>query len=247
MSLKQVLNELKTTKKTAEAAVAGDLRTRPGRQMAQRQAQAALPGLQAKFRSEFKKLGYPVFLTGKTAQDLATGLKEAADVVTVDLKTSTGDVRNATKQAISPLNREFTPYAFSVLLRELKALGYRLGLKEVPNLSFTDSVYLKTDEKVEAVLDQFLYRDTGPDFVATVLEYDAGTEALNLSGEEKLVPVVILGVPQDLVQKVAAKMFNGKFLEYNVDNPISDQKVEEVLKQVAAANGLKAEETNVEN
>lgn len=233
--LKETLEKLKATRVAADASIAGDFRTRPGREMAKKQAQAALPELLRAFAREFHKVGFPVFISGPGAEKFIKIASEQAEVTSVDYRKATEAIRVATKASIGK-NREFGPHNFTVMLREIRQLGADLGLTSIPAPSFENTVVVTTDAEVDDVVDNYLHKHLGADMLALAIESTAtrNAEFLQLDGAG-VVPVFVVGVPEKMTNSVGQHLFSGKHVTVTAPEDVGTATVLKTFKEVKAS------------
>lgn len=223
--LKEVLKALKETKAAAELEVAGDPRTRPGREAQRRQAQAKLPQVEGDFRKEFRKAGFPVFLQGPGVGEFIELAKEETEVVAVDYRKAISALRQSVAVTIGR-SQEFGVSGFSALVRECKELASKSGLTSMANPVYQGGVHIGSDEALDHVINTYLVRQLGTDFLIPILETEATKSALDLDCDNPVIPVLLTNVPANVQEAVVGKLFNGKMVEDIIDeNPTKEQVV----------------------
>src|SRR4051812_22339910 len=122
--VQDALKKLKETRAAAARDFAGDVRTRPGHEMAQRQAQADLPGLEKKFAALFvKNIAFPIFLSGpeEATKEFVAFAKDKTEVVTLSYEGLFENLSSSVKASIGR-HREFGTSQYAILVRELRQL-----------------------------------------------------------------------------------------------------------------------------
>jgi hypothetical protein len=233
MKMKQALEKVQATKRVAETEVAGDFRTRPGREMMRQQAKQSLPAVRAEFQKEFKKVGFPIFVSGPGAEKFTDLALEQAEGLVVDFRSATQELRDATKQTVGP-HKEFTLSSFTVMLREIRQLAANMGLASIPMPTFEGTEVANTGADVDKIVDRYLMKYFGPEFLGGVVSLEAYRQAESLSGDSPVVPVVILGVPADQVDRIGAQVLQGKFTVVNATNDVDEKTVTKTFKEVKA-------------
>lgn len=231
--MKKALEELKSMRLAANETIGGDPRTRPGREMARRQAREKLPDAEASFRKEFSKVGFSVFLNGtrdgvKSFADIAA---KEAEVVFLDFRDATRELRTAVQNSLGK-NREFSPGCFTVMLREIRQVAADMGLTSIPDIKYEGSAYLPDQESVDALVDQYLMNYLGAEFIALVVERGVSRQAETLTGESSVVPVLLTGITQNLHSKVGGLLNGGRSLETDVPEDVSEEDVLATFKAI---------------
>ena len=230
--MKNTLKKLRDTKEIAEAEVHGDYRTKAGREGDRRQAQQALPELRKKFRDAFSKVAHVTFLYGPGKDNLIAKADTMTEVVAVDYSTVIKEISVAVEANLTK-HREFTPGTFAVLLREVRAVASKVGLKKEPDLSYDGVVVAKPNGGVDALVGRYLEKYVGTDFIASMLEAPALLQGENLSGDAKIVPVFVTSLPKDMVEGVGNKMFGGKYSTLAVDDgEVTEEEVVEMFDRI---------------
>lgn len=229
---KETLEKLRTARTTADTPVAGDFRTRPGREAARKQAAAQVPTLEQEFARQFKQIGFPVFVSGPGTEKFIKLAEDQAEIATVDFRKSTAAIREATRLSIGR-NREFGPHNFAVLLREVRQLSADLGLTSIPAPGFEDTKVVTTDEDVEKVVDYYLNKYFATEVLGLAVEKAAVRSAETLSGDNaKAIPVVITGVPAAMVDTIASRIFNGKHVTVEAPESTDANTVLKAFKEI---------------
>lgn len=209
--MKEALKKLNETRFTAENAFPSDPRVRAGWEMMRRQAQADLPTIQAAFDTAFKKVGFPVFLMGPATEDFIRLAEEEAEIVVV--RGVLGELRDAVRANVNR-SGEFSVSAFTALIRELRQLGAKLGMTSLPSPEFIGEEYVGQDDaKLDAVINRYLQKTVGPDFLAAIIEQEACRKAEALTGDQPVVPVVILGMSPEVATSLGSKVFGKPSLQ----------------------------------
>jgi hypothetical protein len=212
--MKNAMKRFQELNEAANNTVAGDMRTRPGREMLRSQARAALPEAEAALVAAFKKVGFPVFVTGPAAS-VKTFVGEAgelSDVVVVDYKTTTRPIAFSVMSAMGPRRREFTPSVFAVMIQGIRETAQRIGLSSIPDLPFLGNTYFANDKDVHEMVENYVASVLGADFIAGLLEFDALAQVKALGADGPVIPVLVLGVPLQAQAAVGRALFQGKFV-----------------------------------
>lgn len=229
--IKKLLAEIKATRKIANEEVAGDPRTRPGREMLRKEAQRRLETQLSDFSAAFKKAGFVMFVSGPGKEKFAKLAAEEAETVTVDYRRATAEIRDMVKASIGN-NREFGTAQYLVLLREVRALGAALGFSSIPNVNFEDVVAVPRDEDVDVVIDRYLNKQLGSEFITAAIEQQALKQALDLSGESSVIPVVVLGVPEETAELISPRVFSGRSIAVNAAEDVATNAVLAAFKTI---------------
>lgn len=229
--MKQALEKVQQTRKLAETEVAGDFRTRPGREMLRNQAKHELPAARLEFHNVFRKVGFPIFVNGPGASLFTDLALEQAEGLTVDFRKATKEIRDAVKGSIGN-HREFTLSAFTAMLREVRQLAVTMGLDSIPNPTFEGNEIAKTEDDVDAVVDRYLLKYFGAEFLATALNQAAFRLAEDLTGDNPVVPVVILGVPVEMVDKLGPRVMQGKFTSVTAQADVDEKAITKTFKEI---------------
>lgn len=229
---KDTLEQLRAARTMADTPVAGDFRTRPGREAARKAAAATIPNLEREFARQFKQIGFPVFVTGPGTEKFIKLAQEQAEIATVDYRKSTGAIREATRLSIGR-NREFGAHNFAVLLREVRQLAADIGLTSIAAPVFEETRVVNTDEDVEKTVDYYLNKYFATEVLGLAVERAAVRSAETLSGDNaKAVPVIITGVPADMVDTVASRIFNGRHVAVEASESTDSNTVLKAFKEI---------------
>lgn len=243
--MKEILEKIKNTREVANTEVRGDPKTRSGREMMRRQAQEELPVLLKEASDEFSKVGYPVLLSGDGVSQFIAAAHELHEVVLVDFHKATSVVRDAVSQTVTGRNKEFSPSAFASMLREIRNLGVDLGLTSIPDMSYDGPEQVSTPAEVDSVVDKYLIKYLGADFIAGILENSALGEVIVSSGEEAVVPVLISNLNPSMHRAVGAHLFGGKYIAAPTTEKTNTDEVVAVFKQIKAnKNAVKSKAKN---
>lgn len=210
--MKEVLKKLNETRAAALNEAIPDLRARAGHEMRRRQAQAELPTVKAEFDKAFRKVGFPVYLSGAGTAAFIKQAGEEAEVVVVDNLLT--DLRFAVKSTIGP-SREFAVGAYTALIRELRQVGASLGLDSAPQPEFQGVEYVADGPAVDAIIDRYL-DGVGVDFLSAIIEMEAAKKAEALTGDQPVVPVIIVGVNPGTATNLGSKVFDRQPLTVQV-------------------------------
>jgi hypothetical protein len=208
--MKELVRQYRKTKELAEKELYGDPRTMSGREMAQRQARAELPELYNKVTTAFKKVGFTVFVDGPATETFIKNAKELADVIVVDYNKATETVKSNVVSAMGHRNQEFSPSAFSIMMREVRELGSKINLTSIPNVEYDGPEFVGSPEAIGALVDRYFMKYLGADFVANVIEYEAAQQAITLDSDNVVIPVLVLNVTQDLREGATRFLFGGR-------------------------------------
>lgn len=230
--LKAALETLKTLQAQTNLDVGGDFKTRPGREAQRRQARAAIPEAEKKFGEVFRKHAFPIFLDGPATADFIELASQEDEVVSVDFRKATENVRQGVKLALSGRNREFSPSALAVLMRECRQLGADLGLTSIPSPQFDGVVYLKDDEAVDVLVDQYLVKYMGSEFLGQVIDKEAIKSALQLECNAPVIPVLITGLPESVQLEVGGLLFGGRSTSYTTNATVEAKDIGEAFKEI---------------
>ena len=165
------------------------------------------------------------------------------EIITVDFRKATANIRDAVRNMLGK-NREFSPHVFAALIRECRQIGAALGLTSIPSPSYDGPVYLPTDEDTHALVDTYLLKYMGPEFLAMVIEKEAVTAILetDTSCAAPIIPVLITGVPVDAQVVVTPRLFGGKSSSFEVGTEaVTEEDVRQAFDGVRAA--LKAKQS----
>lgn len=242
-ALETALKNLKSTKAAAEDVVAGDFRTRPGREAARRQAQAGLPEAEKTFAAALRTSAFPIFLSGVGVPDFIALAGADDEVVAVDFRKATANVRDGVRAMLGK-NREFSPHVFATLVRECRQVGASLGLTSIPSPQYDGAQYLETEEDMQALVDTYLLKYMGPEFLALVIEREAVRAVLATDNAcaAPIIPVLITGVPVETQIAVTPRLFGGKSSSFNVGPTVTVEDVNTAFAGVRAALRAKSEE-----
>jgi hypothetical protein len=237
MTLNNLIENYVKTRKMAEDEVAGDPRTRPGREMNRRQAQQDLPKVRAELAAALAKVAFPLFLSGAGAARFIGLAGKETDILSVSFEQATGDVRAVARGSISR-SREFTPHVLANMTREIRQVGAGLGLDSVPALEYDGAEYLADGAAVDAMVDRYLVKYTGTEFVAALIAraaLDQLTEraASGVKFNGPVIPVIVTGL--SVPDTVGPKLFSGKFLSAAVGDEVDQKTVLKFFKDIKAA------------
>lgn len=233
--MKDLLKKYKDTKKIAETEVAGDLKTRPGREGMRRQAKVDLVGIEKEVATAFKKAGFPVFVEGPNFDGFVTIAKQMAETIPVDFGRALEPLRKAVEATLSGKNREFSPSSFAAMVREFRDLGAGLGMTSIPAASYEGPEYLSDEAATARLVDRYLSKYMGSDMVAAIIERQALNGLLDIQDAGPVVPVLIRGIRSDLQESVSRHLFQGKFVTAEASSDIDEDAVTKTFKAVRAA------------
>ena len=234
MSLKEMMTALKTARTTASTEVHGDPRTRPGREMMRRAAQDEVPVLEKKLATELKKVGFIVFVDGDNADAFIRAASEETECARVDWDAAFSGIYSAVIQALSNNNREFSPSAFSAMVREAKVLAVDTGLTSIPSPTYDGPTYFKDVDSIKATVNGYLVNQFGSEFVAAVIERQALNEIQKkgLECANPVIPVMVRGAPADTRKKVTQYVFQGKSVTAEPAEDFDQSYVLKVFKEI---------------
>lgn len=238
----EALEKYRETRNLADTEVFGDPRTRPGHEMRRRQAQQELPMLTKEVAAQFKKVGFPVFVSGSNVDDFVRVATEINECVNVSFSRAIAPIVDAVEAALGQRNREFSPSAFSSMVREIRQVGAALGLTSIPALNYDGSVYLTGREETGQLVNSYIVKYLGVEFLAGMIEQAALEEAKNLKGDTPVIPVVVSGLSEDLYDSVGKGMFQGKFVTAEASADVSQEAVTKVFKTIRNTRKTKKEE-----
>lgn len=241
-ALTTALEKYRETRNLADTEVFGDPRTRPGHEMRRRQAQQELPMLTKEVQTEFKKVGFPVFVEGSKIDAFVAVATEINECVNVSFSAAVAPVVDAVEAALGQRNREFSPSAFASMFREIRQLGASMGLTSIPALNYDGPVYLAARSDVSQLVVSYINKYLGAGFLAGMIEQAALEEAKSLKAESPVIPVIISGVPTDLYDTVGRDMFQGKFVTAEASAEVSQEAVTKVFKTIRNTRKTKKEE-----
>jgi len=229
---KEALTKLRDARTLAETPVSGDFRTRPGREAARKAAAFAIPNLVREFSRLFKQIGFPVFVTGPGTDEFIKLAKEQAEIATVDYRQATGSIREATKLSIGN-NREFGPHSLGVLLREVRHTAADLGMTSIPVPEFDGVKVVPAASDVDTVVDSYLNKYFLNEVLGPLLERAAVRSAETLTGDNaKAIPVIITGVPEDMIEPLASRIFGGKHVTVEAPKTTDTNTVLKAFKEI---------------
>ena len=240
-TLKQALEDLRETRLVADTETYGPARTQSCREMLRRDAQRRLPECRKTFFEEFRKVGFPVFVQGPGTEKFVELAAEQTEVLTTDYRTATHEMKSMVRGSISR-SREFTPHHFTVMVRGCRQLAVDIGLDSIPQPEFNQIEVVPTDADVDAVVDRYLLKYLGSDFLAAVIERQVLTVAEGLSTDSPVVPVLILGVPESIIEAVGPRILCRKFLSVEVPADVNADFVTDSFKKIR--NTLKKKKTD---
>lgn len=233
--MKTQLKEYKKTLALSKTEVAGDPFTRPGREMVRKQAIYSLPNMRKSLLSDFKKVGFPVFLSGAESSVVVKLASEMTDVISVDFVQATATIRNAIKSGMSRKNQEFSPSMYTYMTREVKALCTDLEMS-TPDMTYDGAVYMGTEELLTEGINRYLFKDSMSQFVSALIEQEALNKLAESDIEAPVVVVFVSGVPTPSQDAVARNCFNGKSLSVVADKDVNEEFVTKMLKAVKQSN-----------
>jgi hypothetical protein len=242
-TLKQALEDLKSTRTTADTETYGPPRTQSCREMLRREAQRRLPEVRKAYMTEFRKIGFPVFLQGPGIKAFTELAKEETEILATDYQAATSETKTMVRGSISPKTREFTPHHFTVMVRGCRQLAVDLGMDSIPQPDFDQIEVVQTDADVDAVVDRYLLKYFGGDFLAAVIEKQVLTVAEELVTDAAVVPVLISGVPESIIEAVGPRILCRKYLSVEVPQEVTSDFVTGVFKKVRSA--MKSKKTEV--
>lgn len=241
-ALTTALEKYRETRNLADTEVFGDPRTRPGHEMRRRQAQQELPMLTKEVQTEFKKVGFPVFVDGSNVDGFVRVATEINECVNVSFSKAIAPVVDAVEAALGQRNREFSPSAFASMVREIRQLGASMGLTSIPALNYDGPIYLKGRGEVAREVNSYITKYLGVGFLAGMIEQAALEEAKNLKAESPVIPVIISGLSEDLYDSVGKDIFQGKFVTAEANAEVSQEAVTKVFKTIRNTRKTKKEE-----
>ena len=230
--MKTALAKYNTVAQAANAVIAGDPRTRPGRESMKRQAQTELPVAEKALGAAFRKVGFPVFLNGTETKTFADIAADLAECVTVDFAQATAEVQNAVNASMGVRHREFSPAIFSVMVREIRQVAASLGLTSIPDIAYDGVEYVATPAALAGHVNKYILKYLGADFLAAIIEKQALEHVKKLTGDAPVIPVLISNFDVDLQDAVGAKLFQGKFLAVDTTEALTEKTVTDVFKHI---------------
>ena len=242
-SFKEALDKYRQTRNLADTEVRGiDPRTYPGHEMQRRQAQYELPNTTQNVFSEFKKTGFPVFVDGTNVSKFVSEASKLTEVVHVDFSKVMEPVMGPVRASMGR-NVEFSPSAFSIMVREVRQMGAALGLTSIPSLQYEGPEYVGEPGALDATVERYLTNNLGPEFLGGLVEKAALDSLLesNVVGDNPVVPVLVSKVPPALQEKLGPKLFSGKFVTAEASD-VSPEAVTEVFKNIRNLRKQKKEE-----
>jgi hypothetical protein len=229
--MKKLVQKYEEISARATMTVAGDTRTRPGREMMRNQARAELPAIEKELMVAFRKAGFPVFVTGPGTAEFVNAARELAEVAFVDLSAATGEIHNAVISTIGH-HRDFSPAVFAVMIREVKAIASLVGLTSIPDIKYDGPQFLPDSASCIALVNKYLVTYLGPEFLAGVVELAALKQVKDMECEAPVIPVLVTGLTQEVQDQIAPKLFQGKFVAATADATADEKTVTDVFKQV---------------
>jgi hypothetical protein len=207
----------RTAKQASEIAVAGDPRTRPGREMVRNKALQELPALKESVVNSLTKVGTAFFLQGSevSLSEFITKAGDLAPSVVVDLGKVLASAYQMTTLALGN-STSFGPSAFTVMLRELRQAASRVGMKSMPDISFDGLESIQPDQ-VEGLVNRYVAKYLGTEFLVAAVHYLA-SEYLTSTQEtypDPVVPVFVLGAT-DRYRELLSGLYEGKMVVLNV-------------------------------
>jgi len=231
-TLKQAREDLKSTRTIAETETSGPARTQSCREMLRRDAQRKLPEARKAYAEQFRKVGFSVFVSGPGVEAFRALAAAETDVVNGDYRQATAEPKDMVRASISPQTREFTPHHFTVMVRGCRQLAVELGLESIPQPEFDEIKVVPTDADVDAEVDRYLLKYLGADFLAAVIEKQVLTAAEDLDTDNPVVPVLISGVPESIIEAVGPRILCRKYLSVEVPAEVTSEFVTGVFKKV---------------
>jgi hypothetical protein len=203
--------------------------------MMRSQAKAELPALEKELLSTFRKVGFPVFLSGPGIEAFVKAAAELAETIYVDFAAATAHINDAVVATLGHRHREFSPAVFATMIREVRQAASTLGLTSIADIKYDGPEWLPDAAACAARVNKYLVTYLGPEFLAGIIELKALEQVKKLTCEAPVIPVLISGVTPDLQDRVGPKLFQGKFLAADTDEKTDEKTVTDIFKQIRKA------------
>lgn len=121
------------------------------------------------------------------------------------------------------------------MVREFRQLGADLGLTSIPTPEYDGAVVCRDEKELNDLVDTYIFKYLGTEFVVKALETQATRGAENLTCANPVIPVVITDFPTDKVAVTGPSLFAGKYLEVNAPATTDQDFVIGVFKSIKKA------------
>lgn len=204
--LETLCEEYRVVHEAATADLEGaDPRTRPGREMAKREAKERLEGVRRTFQAALKRGLAAIFVDGepdvvaeftRLAQEEGPVVAAAADAL---YRTIAEDVEAGMRS-----DRVFEPTQFARLQRQVGLVANDLDIGALPSLRFMDGAVLWTFEDVVAHARRLVRAAMGDQLNEQFLLKSVTGSALGIDYLQSVVPVVVTGATAEEREGLAA-------------------------------------------
>lgn len=232
-TVQTLLRELESLQKEAsQELVSTELtwKTLPGRTMAKRQAESALPGALRAYETAIAKKWGAIVVHGP-AKDVASFAAIAADqgpAAVVDAQ----QLYKELAAEVEPMmrgDRAFEASQFAHLSSAFERLVKRLGVRGSPMLRYTGNPLLSDKPALVDHIRGLLDTVEAGQVVAAVIRESIAKAALEMRYSRNVLPVVVTGVTS-AETPIISSLFSERVVEVSLEKEVTSEVVEDAFK-----------------
>lgn len=206
-------------------------KTRPGMQIAKRQAQNELAGLREVFSEYLHKSALAVFVSGKYANDFVSlANQEDPDILHVDLD----DVYRRIADVVEPSmrqDREISPTQFSLMLGEYGAIGKSIGLTSMPALKYRQDTP-RTKEALVTFIKNVVRESVGDELAIDTFRKNLLEKAESREYSRSVIPVLVTGATSVEEEQAVNKTCTKGSFSFTIEEEPTKETVDEAFDKI---------------
>ena len=211
--------------------------TRHGWEGKKRQAQALLPDVEIKYKQQISGRIMGVLAVGKNAEEFAEVTSKEYNLYTVNIDNLFERFTKIVERTLK-LGSVFTSEQVLYVNMELENIAREMSLTEIPRALMDRKLAkaVNTREEIKSTIKRLIRNTFGKDLEISYLLYEIGEAALKDLTTSKLVPTVIYGIDDELLDSLLgnANLFRkGSFL---VDTENKEKKRKDVFYTIGKIN-----------